>query len=43
MNDKNEHSIAEATPESKKLNWAGYILSALPIAFLLLDGIMKLC
>ena len=33
---------AQTAPVSKTMLWAGRVLSALPILFLLLDGIMKL-
>ena len=33
---------AEAAPVSKKMLWTGRIISALPVLFLLMDGIMKL-
>ena len=29
-------------PDSKNLRWAGYVLTALPALFLLMDGVMKL-
>lgn len=32
----------ETAPVSKKMLWAGRIISALPVLFLLMDGIMKL-
>jgi hypothetical protein len=35
-------SETQTTPVSKKALWAGRIISALPILFLLIDGIMKL-
>jgi hypothetical protein len=35
-------SETQTTPISKKALWAGRIISALPILFLLMDGIMKL-
>jgi hypothetical protein len=35
-------SAIETAPISKKSLWAGRILSALPILFLLMDGVMKL-
>jgi len=35
-------SNVEAAPASKGAQWAGYIVSALPALFLLMDGVMKL-
>jgi len=35
-------SVSQTAPASKKMLWAGRIISALPALFLLLDGIMKL-
>lgn len=35
-------AYAQKAPASKALLWSGYIMSALPALFLLLDGIMKL-
>src|SRR5882762_10387809 len=32
----------ETAPVSKKMFWAGRIISALPVLFLLMDGVMKL-
>lgn len=32
----------QTAPVSKTLLWVGYIISALPILFLLMDGVMKL-
>ncbi|MCI0349579.1 MAG: DoxX family protein [Acidobacteriales bacterium] len=36
------HTASQSPPTSKKKLWAGRIVSALPILFLLMDGIMKL-
>ena len=35
-------SDTQASPVSKKLLWAGYIMSTLPVLALLLSGVMKL-
>lgn len=35
-------SITEPAPVSKKLPWAGRIISTLPVVFLLFDGVLKL-
>jgi hypothetical protein len=35
-------SNAQIAPVSKKMLWAGRVMSALPVLFLLMDGIMKL-
>jgi hypothetical protein len=35
-------SATQTASASKKRHWAGYIISALPVLFLLFDGIMKL-
>jgi hypothetical protein len=35
-------SNAQANGQSKKLVWTGRIISALPVLFLLMDGVMKL-
>ena len=35
-------SSVQAAPVSKAANWGGYIVTALPALFLLLDGVMKL-
>jgi hypothetical protein len=35
-------SDSQTDPVSKKMLWTGYIMSALPSLFLLLDGVMKL-
>ena len=35
-------SDTQPTPVSKKALWAGRIISALPVLFLLMDGVMKL-
>lgn len=35
-------SVTQAAPVSKARLWAGRIISALPILFLLMDGVMKL-
>jgi hypothetical protein len=34
-------SETQTTPVSRKALWAGRIISALPMLFLLMDGIMK--
>jgi len=34
-------AVLESAPVSKGAQWAGYIVTALPAVFLLLDGIMK--
>ena len=36
------HISSQTAPVSRKKLWAGRIISALPILFLLIDGIMKL-
>ena len=36
------HTSSQTAPVSRKKLWAGRIISALPILFLLIDGIMKL-
>jgi hypothetical protein len=35
-------SIAQPKARSKKLIWTGRVISALPVLFLLMDGVMKL-
>ena len=35
-------SETQPAPASKGLLWAGWVMSALPSLFLLLDGVMKL-
>lgn len=35
-------SDPKTAPVSKKIHWAGRIISALPVLFLLMDGVMKL-
>jgi DoxX-like family len=35
-------SDTKTAPVSKKIHWAGRIISALPVLFLLVDGVMKL-
>ena len=35
-------SAAQAAPVSKTMFWAGWVLTALPSLFLLMDGVMKL-
>jgi hypothetical protein len=35
-------AMVETAPASKGAQWAGYIVSALPVLFLLMDGVMKL-
>ena len=35
-------SATETAPVSKKMVWAGRIISALPVLFLLFDGVAKL-
>jgi hypothetical protein len=35
-------SVGQTAPESKKLLWAGRIMSALPVLALVLSGVMKL-
>jgi len=35
-------SNTQTTPISKKMLWTGRIISALPVLFLLMDGVMKL-
>jgi hypothetical protein len=35
-------AVSQAAPVSKKMLWTGYIISALPALFLLMDGVMKL-
>lgn len=35
-------SDTQTAPSSKKMLWAGRIMSALPVLFLLMDGVMKL-
>jgi hypothetical protein len=42
MNEKNNESDTQTAPVSKKMLWAGRVMSGLPALFLLLDGIMKL-
>jgi DoxX-like family len=36
------HADTHTAPVSKKTLWAGRIISALPVLFLLMDGVMKL-
>jgi DoxX-like family len=36
------HTASQSAPTSKKKLWAGRIVSALPVLFLLVDGAMKL-
>jgi hypothetical protein len=36
------HPHTQTAPASKTMLWAGWILSALPALFLLMDGVMKL-
>ncbi len=42
VEEKFMQSRAETVPVSKKMLWAGRIISAIPALFLLIDGIMKL-
>ncbi len=42
MNEKNNESDTQTALVSKKMLWAGRVISALPALFLLLDGVMKL-
>ncbi|HEY0604797.1 MAG TPA: DoxX family protein [Herpetosiphonaceae bacterium] len=35
-------ATTQAVPDSRRMMWAGYVLSALPVLFLLLDSVIKL-
>src|SRR6266704_3080088 len=39
MNERNNHTMSTV---SNKMLWAGRIVSALPVLFMLMDGVMKL-
>jgi hypothetical protein len=41
VKEKSMQSLPQTAPVSKKMFWAGHILSALAILFLLFDGIIK--
>lgn len=41
MNEPAQSDI-QTTPVSKKMLWAGYIMSALPVLMLVFSGVMKL-
>ncbi len=42
MEERNAGSAADVAPISRKMLWAGYIVSALPVLMLVLSGVMKL-
>ena len=42
VEEKVMQSATQTAPASKKMLWAGCVVSALPALFLLLDGVMKL-
>jgi hypothetical protein len=42
VEEKLMQAVSQTAPVSKKMLWAGYITSALPALFLLMDGVMKL-
>jgi hypothetical protein len=42
MQTADELNSEQAATVSKKRPWAGYIITALPVLFLLMDGVMKL-
>jgi hypothetical protein len=42
MEEKFMQSDTQTAPFSKKMRWAGYIISALPVLMLLFSGVMKL-